>query len=110
MRKLARKAAFDEPLPTSIKANELANPDYLGPVCYTRDKYQGNGYAGVVTGLAWTAVGGEILFVESSLIKGKGEKRTLMGLLVFQLLQFALCGDSAIIVDFNVWANISHSA
>ena len=79
MRKLARKAAFDEPLPTSIKANELANPDYLGPVCYTRDKYQGNGYAGVVTGLAWTAVGGEILFVESSLIKGKGEKLTLTG-------------------------------
>ena len=79
MRKLARKVAFDEPLPASIKATDLANPDYLGPVRYTRDKYQGNGYAGVVTGLAWTAVGGEILFVESSLIKGKGEKLTLTG-------------------------------
>ena len=79
MRKLARKVAFDEPLPSSIKSNELTTADYLGPVRYTRDKYQGNGYAGVVTGLAWTAVGGEILFVESSLSKGKGEKLTLTG-------------------------------
>ncbi len=38
---------------------------------YTRDKYQGNDYAGAVTGLAWTAVGGEILFVETSLSRGK---------------------------------------
>ena len=37
-----------------------------------KDKYQGNEFAGVVTGLAWTAVGGEILFVETSLSKGKG--------------------------------------
>ena len=63
MRKLARKVAFNELLPTSIKVTDLVLPDYLGPVRYTRDKYQGNGYAGVVTGLAWTAVGGEILFV-----------------------------------------------
>ena len=41
--------------------------------------YQGNDYAGVVTGLAWTAVGGEILFVETSLSKGKGGKLTLTG-------------------------------
>ena len=79
MRKLARKVAFEETLPASIKSTELASPDYLGSVRYTRDKYQGNGYAGVVTGLAWTAVGGEILFVESSLVKGKGEKLTLTG-------------------------------
>ena len=46
---------------------------------YSRDKYQGNEYAGVVTGLAWTAVGGEILFIETSLSKGKGEKMTLTG-------------------------------
>ena len=53
--------------------------EYLGAVEYSRDKYQGNDYAGVVTGLAWTAVGGEILFVESSLSKGKGSKLTLTG-------------------------------
>ena len=41
--------------------------------------YQNNDYAGVVTGLAWTAVGGEILFVETSLSSGKGSKLTLTG-------------------------------
>jgi ATP-dependent Lon protease len=40
------------------------------------DKYQGNDYAGVVTGLAWTAVGGDILFIEVSLSKGKGKLTT----------------------------------
>ena len=77
MRKLARKVASDEPIPTSIKPEDLY--EYLGVVEYSRDKYQGNDYAGVVTGLAWTAVGGEILFVESSLSKGKGSKLTLTG-------------------------------
>ena len=47
-------------------------PDLLGMQEYTRDHYQGNEYAGVVTGLAWTAVGGEILFIETSLSRGKG--------------------------------------
>ena len=77
MRKLARKVASDEPIPTSIKPEDLY--EYLGAVEYSRDKYQGNDYAGVVTGLAWTAVGGEILFVETSLSKGKGSKLTLTG-------------------------------
>ena len=77
MRKLARKIAMGEDVPASIKPEDLY--EYLGPVEYTRDKYQGNEYAGVVTGLAWTAVGGEILFVESSLSKGKGAKLTLTG-------------------------------
>ena len=77
MRKLARKVASDEPIPTSIKPEDLY--EYLGAVEYSRDKYQGNDYAGVVTGLAWTAGGGEILFVESSLSKGKGSKLTLTG-------------------------------
>ena len=54
-------------------------PSCLGPVEYSRDKYQGNEYAGVVTGLAWTAVGGEILFVETSLSRGKGSRLTLTG-------------------------------
>ena len=46
---------------------------------FYRDIYQGNSYAGVVTGLAWTSVGGEILFIETSLSKGKGSKLTLTG-------------------------------
>ncbi|MCB0402030.1 MAG: endopeptidase La [Flavobacteriales bacterium] len=49
----------------------------LGPG-HSKDKYQGNDVAGVVTGLAWTAVGGDILFIESSISKGKG-KLTLTG-------------------------------
>jgi ATP-dependent Lon protease len=49
----------------------------LGPA-HERDKYQGNDYAGVVTGLAWTSVGGDILFIEVSLSRGKG-KLTLTG-------------------------------
>jgi ATP-dependent Lon protease len=77
VRKLARKIASDEPVPAEIKPEDLY--EYLGAIEYTRDKYQGNAYAGVVTGLAWTAVGGEILFVESSLSKGKGSKLTLTG-------------------------------
>ena len=77
MRKLARKVASDEAIPAQINPEDLH--EYLGAVEYSRDKYQGNDYAGVVTGLAWTAVGGEILFVESSLSRGKGSKLTLTG-------------------------------
>jgi len=50
----------------------------LGPARYTRDLYAGNEQAGVVTGLAWTAAGGEILFIETSLSRGTG-KLTLTG-------------------------------
>jgi len=50
----------------------------MGPPKYTRDLYAGNDQAGVVTGLAWTAAGGEILFVETSISKGTG-KLTLTG-------------------------------
>jgi ATP-dependent Lon protease len=52
--------------------------EMLGPPKYSRDLYSGNDQAGVVTGLAWTVAGGEILFVETSLSKGTG-KLTLTG-------------------------------
>ena len=77
MRKVARKKASEEEYPHTLTVADLH--DYLGVAEYNRDKYEGNEYAGVVTGLAWTAVGGEILFVESSLSKSKGEKLTLAG-------------------------------
>lgn len=77
LRKLARKLASGEEIPKQIKPEEVN--EYLGATEYSRDRYTGNEYAGVVTGLAWTAVGGEILFVESSLSKGKGQKLTLTG-------------------------------
>ena len=59
---------------SKVEAEEL-----LGKPIFSRDSYQGNEYAGVVTGLAWTSVGGEILFIETSLSKGKGSKLTLTG-------------------------------
>lgn len=62
---------------TTVKPANLA--ELLGPIEYSRDRYQGNEYAGVVTGLAWTAVGGEILFIETSLSRGNGNKITLTG-------------------------------
>ena len=78
LRKIARQYATEGYLDKiEIKPEDLYN--YLGVVEYTRDKYQGNDYAGVVTGLAWTAVGGEILFVETSLSRGKGGRLTLTG-------------------------------
>jgi ATP-dependent Lon protease len=78
LRKSARQYATNGSLDKSeIKPADLY--DFLGAQEYSRDKYQGNEYAGVVTGLAWTAVGGEILFVETSLSRGKGGKLTLTG-------------------------------
>ena len=78
LRKSARQYATDGYFAkTEIKPADLY--DFLGAPEYTRDKYQGNDYAGVVTGLAWTAVGGEILFVETSLSRGKGGRLTLTG-------------------------------
>ena len=63
--------------PLHIKEGDITQ--YLGTQRFSRDKYQNNDYAGVVTGLAWTAVGGEILFIETSLSRGKGGKLTLTG-------------------------------
>src|SRR5690554_4512790 len=77
MRRVARRVAAGEEHPKSLKVKELK--EYLGVEEYSKDRYQGNEYAGVVTGLAWTAVGGEILFVESSVSRGKGSKLTLTG-------------------------------
>lgn len=77
-RKLAFIKARDGQLPyTKITPDKLN--DLLGKPPFYRDIYQGNEYAGVVTGLAWTSVGGEILFIETSLSKGKGSKLTLTG-------------------------------
>lgn len=61
----------------SIKPADIET--LLGKPIFSRDKYQGNKYAGVVTGLAWTAVGGEILFIETSVSRSKGPKLTLTG-------------------------------
>lgn len=76
LRKLARVKASGKDVPVIINT-ELAH-DLLGKELINPDSYEDNRFAGVVTGLAWTQVGGEILFIESSLAKGSG-KLTLTG-------------------------------
>ncbi|WP_409935079.1 endopeptidase La [Capnocytophaga leadbetteri] len=63
---LAMEEAYDP------KINFETIEKILGPARLERDKYEDNEVAGVVTGLAWTSVGGDILFIESALSKGKG--------------------------------------
>jgi len=80
--KAMRKLAFKQQMNGTIdnwKITPESLEDLLGKPPFYRDIYQGNSYAGVVTGLAWTSVGGEILFIETSLSKGKGSKLTLTG-------------------------------
>lgn len=78
LRKLAYKQAIDQSLPYE-RITPVELEDLLGNPPFYRDVYQGNDYAGVATGLAWTSVGGEILFIETSLSKGKAGKLTLTG-------------------------------
>jgi ATP-dependent Lon protease len=66
----AMKVALKESYNIRLTLKDITT--ILGPPKYLKDKYQGNEMAGVVTGLAWTATGGEILFVETSISKGKG--------------------------------------
>jgi ATP-dependent Lon protease len=76
IRRVARKIAFNEEYNKKITPEEIR--EYLGVPRYTKEVYEGNKYAGVVTGLAWTSVGGEILYVETSLSQGKS-KFTITG-------------------------------
>ncbi|CAI8156772.1 MAG: Lon protease 2 [Polaribacter sp. SA4-10] len=66
----AKSIALEEEYNIIITTDKIE--DILGPPRLERDKYENNGVAGVVTGLAWTSVGGDILFIESILSKGKG--------------------------------------
>ncbi len=70
VRYAAMKIAMDEEYVIKI-TNEII-VEVLGAPRMERDKYENNDVAGVVTGLAWTRVGGDILFIESALSKGKG--------------------------------------
>lgn len=75
-RVVAKKVAMKDPYSSSLTIGFVR--DILGHPKFQKEKYEGNKYAGVVTGLAWTRVGGEILFVETSVSRGKG-KLTLTG-------------------------------
>lgn len=70
VRHYAMRIAKEDPREPKLGADELES--ILGPAKMLRDAYENNHVAGVVTGLAWTRVGGDILFIESSLSKGTG--------------------------------------
>ncbi|MEX0988044.1 MAG: endopeptidase La [Bacteroidales bacterium] len=76
LRVTAKQLAFNETIEKTITVERIAG--ILGKPRFTKEKYSDNNFAGVVTGLAWTAAGGEILYVETSLSKGEG-KLTLTG-------------------------------
>ena len=71
VRNVAKSIATEEEFSKTITEKEVK--EVLGAKIFDKELYQGNDMAGVVTGLAWTQVGGEILFIESSLSKGKGK-------------------------------------
>jgi ATP-dependent Lon protease len=75
VRNTAKSIAMEQKYNVLLTEKDLSK--ILGPA-HEKDRYQGNDVAGVVTGLAWTSVGGDILFIESSLTKGSG-KLTLTG-------------------------------
>ena len=70
VRYVAKSIALQEDYVSTPKTSDLK--EILGPVKVTRDLYENNQTAGVVIGLAWTSVGGDILFIESALSPGKG--------------------------------------
>ena len=71
VRYCAKNIATEIQYNPNISTDDLI--EILGPARLSRDKYENNDIAGVVTGLAWTRVGGDILFIESILSKGKGK-------------------------------------
>ncbi len=111
LRKLAFAKAKDLVLPyEKITPNEIEG--LLGKPPFYRDIYQGNDYAGVVTGLAWTSVGGEILFIETSLSKGKGSKLTLTGNLgdvmkesAVLALEYIKAHANTLSIDYRIFDN-----
>ncbi len=70
VRQIARKVGLGEEVPAVITEEMI--PEFLGVEKYFREEYHDDEVPGVVTGLAWTAVGGDILYVETSLSRGKG--------------------------------------
>lgn len=76
-RKVVTKIALQEPYNVSVTSEDVVA--YLGKKRYSRDSWETNKYIGVVTGLAWTQVGGEILFIETSLAPSKTPTLTLTG-------------------------------
>ena len=121
-RRVALRVAKGEMAEDHTISREEAE-ELLGKPIFSRDTYQGNDYAGVVTGLAWTSVGGEILFIETSLSRGKGSKLTLTGNLGDIMKESALLAleyirahadrlniDSRIFENYNLHVHVPEGA
>ncbi|MEQ8926262.1 MAG: endopeptidase La [Fulvivirga sp.] len=107
VRNAAKSLAMEQEFSASITDKEVV--EILGAEIFDKELYQGNDVAGVVTGLAWTQVGGEILFIESSLSKGKG-KLTLSGQLGDVMKESAMAAISYLranaehyLIDYRVF-------
>ncbi|MBR1889843.1 MAG: endopeptidase La [Alloprevotella sp.] len=121
LNKLFRKFAYDlavgndnTPLVSGKSIQPKDIETYLGNPPYSRDQYQGNKYAGVVTGLAWTSVGGEILFIETSLSRAKTPKLTITGNLgdvmkesVILALEYVKSHATLLNIDYRIFENWS---
>ena len=113
--KALRKIAFKRQMDKNADYKKITPAeieDLLGKPPFYRDIYQGNDYAGVVTGLAWTSVGGEILFIETSLSKGKGSKLTLTGNLgdvmkesAILALEYVKAHAETLNIDYRIFDN-----
>ena len=113
--KALRKIAYKRQVEDSANYKKITPAeieDLLGKPPFYRDIYQGNDYAGVVTGLAWTSVGGEILFIETSLSKGKGSKLTLTGNLgdvmkesAILALEYVKAHAETLNIDYRIFDN-----
>jgi ATP-dependent Lon protease len=109
VRKTAKSIVLEEDYPKAIKPEHIEK--LLGGEIFDRDLYQDNNTAGIVTGLAWTSVGGEILFVESSLSRGKGGL-TLSGQLgdvmkesAMTALSYLKANSDALNIDYRIFGH-----
>ncbi|WP_245935644.1 endopeptidase La [Sediminitomix flava] len=108
-RSIATHIAMEDEYKKRLSSNDVE--EILGVAHFDKDKYQDNEHAGVVTGLAWTQVGGEILFIESSLSKGKG-RITLSGQLgdvmkesATTALSYLRSQAKSLGIDYNIFEN-----
>lgn len=106
-RKIAKSKALEESYDHVLQPADITR--LLGSEIFDKDEYQGNELAGVVTGLAWTQVGGEILIIESNLTPGRG-KLTLSGQLgdvmkesAVAALSFLKSMAESLSIDFRIF-------
>lgn len=109
VRNIAKSIALEEDYSKRLEGNHIA--DILGAERFDKELYQDNKVAGVVTGLAWTQAGGEILYIESSLSRGKG-KLTLSGQLgdvmkesAMTALSYLKSNAEKLDIDYRVFDN-----